>query len=236
MRRIRRTWFPGTVGLLMVLVLAAGCYRPMTTDVPPTPAAEEEQGTPSADDVIATSRAEATRAEETAVVEDAGAQAAEDPTPEDSSDETPTEAPPTAVPEEPTQAPEPTATDVPAPAPTATPEPVAPPDSGIHVVQAGETLFSIAQRYGKTVEAFVEANNLPDATHIEVGQELIIPGSGAQPQPTAAAATTYVVKRGDNLYRIALAFGLTYQELAQYNGITDPNDIYAGQVLRIPPR
>jgi LysM repeat protein len=210
--------------------------------------------------VIATSRAEATRAEEsraeeTATVEQAGAQAVEDtvteepateapateePAPDDAATDAPTEAPPTAVAEQPTSAAEPAATAVPPPAPTAAPQPApqpaAPSQSGIHVVQAGETLFSIARRYGTTVDAFVAANSLPDATHIEVGQQLIIPGSGVVPKPTAAAETTYVVKRGDNLFRIALSFGLTYQELAAYNGIGDPDDIYAGQVLRIPPR
>jgi LysM repeat protein len=78
----------------------------------------------------------------------------------------------------------------------------------------------------------MDANNLTSTT-IYVGQVLTIPGAGAQPP---ASETTYTVKAGDNLYRIALAFGLTYQQLAAYNGIADPNDIYVGQVLKIPPR
>ena len=55
--------------------------------------------------------------------------------------------------------------------------------------------------------------------------------------PVAAAqTTTYVVKRGENLFRIALNHGLTTQELAAANGIVNPAWIYAGQVLTIPAK
>jgi 2',3'-cyclic-nucleotide 2'-phosphodiesterase/3'-nucleotidase len=42
------------------------------------------------------------------------------------------------------------------------------------------------------------------------------------------------VQRGDNLFRIALRYGLTTDELAAANNITDPTRIFAGQVLVIP--
>ena len=44
-----------------------------------------------------------------------------------------------------------------------------------------------------------------------------------------------MVQAGDNLYRIALRYGTTYQELAAYNGISNPNAISIGQEIRIPP-
>ena len=238
MRRIHRSRVLGLVGLIVILVLLAGCYREVIEDVAPTPGAEEEQagpsdaqGTPSDEDVIATALAEATFA--------ATAQAAEEPTML-----VPTRPPPTVIVEEPSEqptlAPVPTAVPTqpaptPLPRPTVAPLPTAEVGSGVHVVQAGENLFRIALRYGTTVDALMAANNLTSQT-IYVGQKLVIPGSGAQPQPPVSGGTTYVVKRGDNLYRIALSFGLSYQQLAQYNGITDPNAIYVGQVLKIPPR
>ena len=52
--------------------------------------------------------------------------------------------------------------------------------------------------------------------------------------PDVHADTTYVVKPGDNLFRIALNHGLTTQQLAQANGITNISHVYVGQVLRIP--
>jgi len=52
----------------------------------------------------------------------------------------------------------------------------------------------------------------------------------------SAQQTTYVVKLGENLIRIALNHGLTTQELASANGIVDPTRIYAGQTLVIPAK
>lgn len=52
--------------------------------------------------------------------------------------------------------------------------------------------------------------------------------------PNASADSTYVVRPGENLFRIALKHGMTTQELATYNGIVNPDRVYAGQVLYIP--
>ncbi len=52
--------------------------------------------------------------------------------------------------------------------------------------------------------------------------------------PLVSADTTYVVQPGENLFRIALRHGLTTAQLAAYNGIVNPDRVYAGQVLLIP--
>ena len=52
----------------------------------------------------------------------------------------------------------------------------------------------------------------------------------------SAQQTIYVVRPGENLFRIALNHGLTTQELAAANGIVDPTRIYAGQTLVIPAK
>ena len=44
----------------------------------------------------------------------------------------------------------------------------------------------------------------------------------------------YVVKKGDTLSKIASKYGTTYQVLASYNNIKNPNKIYVGQVIKIP--
>jgi lipoprotein NlpD len=63
------------------------------------------------------------------------------------------------------------------------------------------------------------------------------PASAARPapKPADARAETYVVRKGDTLYSIALDHGLDYRELAQWNGITDPGVIRAGMSLRLKP-
>ena len=58
--------------------------------------------------------------------------------------------------------------------------------------------------------------------------------ASAAPTPTATART-YVVKRGDQLGRIAASFGVTLQALQAANGIANPNLIFVGQKLVIPP-
>ncbi|RGC24847.1 LysM peptidoglycan-binding domain-containing protein [Hungatella hathewayi] len=65
-------------------------------------------------------------------------------------------------------------------------------------------------------------------------------GSASTPKPTPApapapapASRTYTVKSGDTLSEIAAKYGTTYQHLADINGISNPNVIYAGQVLKI---
>ena len=126
---------------------------------------------------------------------------------------------------------------------TAVPTATAPAGQTVHVVQAGENLFRISLRYGVTVASIQQANNIANVNLIYVGQRLTIPAAGAvlptpvgTPVPaatTTGTATTYTVVRGDTLSSIARRFGTTYQAIASANGITNPNLIYAGQVLRI---
>ena len=225
MNKPKRPLLLGTIGLLLVLGLMAGCYRPAAPDVTPTPAGgaeavQPEEGTP---DLLATAAANATLAAPTAE------EGAVSPV------ETPTAPPPTPTPVPTSAPPTPTSTT---PIPTiSTPIPTSPPTGQTtHVVQQGENLFRIALRYGTTVEAIASANGIANPARIYAGQVLIIPSPGAQPPAPSPGETTYVVQRGDNLFRIALRYNMNYLYLAQYNGIANPSRIYVGQVLRIPPR
>ncbi len=103
----------------------------------------------------------------------------------------------------------------------------------IHIVEWGETLFSIARRYGTSVDGICAANSIADPTRIYAGQRLMIPTSNAPAAPAAAGAT-HVVQAGENLYRIALRYGTTVQALAELNGIYNSDHVVAGQKLVIP--
>ncbi len=135
--------------------------------------------------------------------------------------------------------PEPTAavvaTSTPAPAVVAaTPVPVSP-TGGVHTVQPGERLFSIARLYNVNPYAIAQLNGIPAPYLIYPGQTLKIPGTGSIPAPLPpSGATTYTVLPGDSLFRIALRFGKSMQAIAAANGITNYNLIYPGQVLKIP--
>lgn len=136
----------------------------------------------------------------------------------------------------------PTATPTPPPPGFFTSTPTPSPDC-THVVVAGETLYRIARRYGVTVDTIVRANGIINPRLISPGQQLTIPNCGTtgvtpvpgQPTPTPGGATrTHLIRPGENLYRIALRYGVTMAALANANGITNVNYIRAGDTLIIP--
>ena len=115
----------------------------------------------------------------------------------------------------------------------APPPPPTPPSDGYYTVQRGDTLSSIARRYGTTVQAIAQANQIYNPSLIHVGQVLLIP-SGGTPIPPSSGDVYYTVQRGDNLYSIARRYGATVWAIVVANNISNPSRIYAGQVLLIP--
>lgn len=110
------------------------------------------------------------------------------------------------------------------------PPPTNPPPAagGVHIVQPGETLASIAARYGTTWSALASANNIFNPNTIYAGQRLIIP-AGPPPAPRY-----YTVQQGDGIYAIARRFGVSPQAIITANNLWNANLIYPGQVLVIP--
>ncbi|MBE1445485.1 LysM peptidoglycan-binding domain-containing protein [Paenibacillus sp. OAS669] len=92
-----------------------------------------------------------------------------------------------------------------------------------YVVQQGDTLYLIAQRYGVTVDALMKANRLTSPA-LQIGQQLSIPVSGP---------VTYVVKAHDTLHRIAKMFNTTVEAIMRLNSLTSTS-LHVGQTLRIP--
>ncbi len=105
-----------------------------------------------------------------------------------------------------------------------------------YVVQPGDTLFIISLKFGVSQAALISANGITNPNLIFVGQRLIIPsaGSGSGSGSGSTGAGTYVVQRGDTLFRIALKFGVSQASIMSANGIANPNLIYVGQVLTLP--
>ncbi len=101
-----------------------------------------------------------------------------------------------------------------------------------YVIQPGDTLSLIAQRYGTTAWKLMEANNLRNMHRIRAGQTLEIPGLAAS-EPIQDGAATYRVKRGDTIATIARRARLSEGRLLALNDIPDKNRIYIGQVLRL---
>jgi murein DD-endopeptidase MepM/ murein hydrolase activator NlpD len=99
-----------------------------------------------------------------------------------------------------------------------------------HIVQRGETLFTIAQQYGLTVDAITHANAISDPRQVYVGQQITIPGTGSSAPETVA----YLVQAGDTLASIARRYRTTWQTLVQANRILSPNTLYVGQIIQVP--
>jgi LysM repeat protein len=100
----------------------------------------------------------------------------------------------------------------------------------VHVVQRGETLSSIARRYGSTVSALAQVNGLRNPNYIWVGQRLRIPSGGS----FSGGGYVHVVRYGEHLSLIARRYGTTVSAIVQANGLRNANYIWAGQRLRIP--
>jgi LysM repeat protein len=123
-----------------------------------------------------------------------------------------------------------------------------------YTVQSGENLYRIALRFGLTYQALAAANGITNPDAIAAGAVLTIPGCGGSAGAGAGTGTSggtgvqpaagdtvadngdilHTVQAGENLYRIAIRYSMTWQQLAQYNGITNPDSIVTGQVIRIP--
>jgi len=114
------------------------------------------------------------------------------------------------------------------------PQPAVPTEEGFHIVQRGETLFSIAQRYGSTVDAFAHTNGLSDPTRIYVGQRLKIPFTG-EFEIDPLSTVPYVVQTTDTLADVARRHGTSWEALARVNGLLSPDVLYAGRVIQVPP-
>ncbi|NJL93460.1 MAG: LysM peptidoglycan-binding domain-containing protein [Anaerolineae bacterium] len=101
-----------------------------------------------------------------------------------------------------------------------------------HLVQRGENLYRLAQRYNTSVGTLQLLNGISNPSRIFVGQSLCV--RQANPDDTPVGGTRYIVQSGDRLSRIAQRFGVDMAVLARVNNITNPSRIYTGQVLTIP--
>ena len=125
-----------------------------------------------------------------------------------------------------------------------------------HRVRRGESLASIARKYGLSAQRLAEMNNLSAHAQLRAGRRLALPeqlprviGAPSAPPPTVVAAVSaspenataasapsddfYVVRRGDSLQLIAARVRVPEAQLLRMNRLKDPDRLYEGQRLRI---
>jgi LysM repeat protein len=131
-------------------------------------------------------------------------------------------------------------------------EPTPTPAPFIHVVQAGETLSQIAQRYGISQVDIIQTNQIVNPNTLSAGTELVIPGYQAtQPAAESSSETgsgaaagnspadgadpySHIVQPGETLSEIAQQYGVDANAIANANNLANRNQLRAGQALVIP--
>lgn len=97
----------------------------------------------------------------------------------------------------------------------------------IYQIQVGDTLDTIANKVGTTKQVLLTINGITDSNLIP-GNFIVIPMNINLP------FTTYVVKKGDNIYEIARNYGVEYETLLEINGLGKDDYIYPEQEIIIP--
>lgn len=97
----------------------------------------------------------------------------------------------------------------------------------VYMVKSGDSLYSIARKYGLTVDELVSYNNL-SSTNLKLNQQLLIPK-----KDTIVEEDVYTVKSGDTLYSIAQKYNTTIDDIMKLNNLTT-SVLSLGQKLKIP--
>lgn len=114
-----------------------------------------------------------------------------------------------------------------------------------YIVQAGDTVDSLAAEFGVAPEAIVAASSLQDVAYLTAGEVIIIPGANETPEEAAwnagqnGESSPFVVgahgvSEGETLANISYAYGLDPWALANFNGVSDIDYLDQGELLRIP--
>ena len=118
-------------------------------------------------------------------------------------------------------------------------------DDIVHVIEKGDTLYSLGRKYGVSVEEICAHNGITDSSKIKLGQKIKIPSIKSKtetttakdllPAETAAVSyTEYPVKPGDTLFSIARKYDTSVDEIRKANGMSASSTLKSGKILKIP--
>lgn len=103
-----------------------------------------------------------------------------------------------------------------------------------YTVKRGDTLSEIALKYNTTVSNLANLNNISNPNLIYPGQVITINGSSnIENGQNSCGKITYTIKRGDTLSSIARKYNTSVNKLVMLNNISNPNLIYAGNIIII---
>lgn len=116
-------------------------------------------------------------------------------------------------------------------------------ESSTHIVQSGDSLWKIAQKYGVTIESLMSLNQL-QTDKLQIGQKIIVnskiekrepsdkPGDKISEKPMMASTIIYIVKNGDSLWKISKKYHTSIEKIKQDNHLTS-DFLSVGQKLTI---
>jgi len=109
----------------------------------------------------------------------------------------------------------------------------------VHVVRSGDSLWRIAKRHRMDVNTLARLNGMGANDTLRTGQKLVLNrggGSGGGSTASGGGSKTYKVRSGDTLSRIAKSFGVSVNDIVNWNGISRHSTLRVGQKLTINAR
>ncbi len=100
-------------------------------------------------------------------------------------------------------------------------------------LKKGETIHTLASRYGVTTAAILRANNFADASRVRPGTRVVIPARG-EARTATTGGSTHVVASGETLYSLARRYHVSHVQIARANGISETTALRVGQRVTIP--
>jgi LysM repeat protein len=106
-----------------------------------------------------------------------------------------------------------------------------------HTVRRGESIYTIARRYRYSVKQLARWNGLKYPYKLKSGRRLrVVPLSKSRRRSSnRKSKNSHIIRRGENIYKIARRYGYSVKLLAKWNGLKYPYKLKAGRRLRIAP-
>ena len=103
-------------------------------------------------------------------------------------------------------------------------------DEPYYIVQEGDSLWQIAERFGVTIEDLQQANNISEPGEVVIGTRIVIPGLSG----VSGRLDTITISYGETLRSLSRRYGVSELTLARLNRLVSPAELYAGAPLIVP--